>query len=107
MGGSSSRQHDQDSSAGFYCSSCCCFVWHCWASSWLWCRTCWLCCPSCCPCPPCCPCCPCPPWIWYFQCCQHLGIHGAAPAAIPAVHGAYAGAGRYVANSAGVVHVAK
>merc|ERR1711942_293131 len=35
------------------------------------------------------------------------GIHGAAPAAIPAVHGAYAGAGRYVANSAGVVHVAK
>merc|ERR1712013_73663 len=36
-----------------------------------------------------------------------VGIHGAAPAAIPAVHGAYAGAGRYVANSAGVVHVAK
>merc|ERR1711892_1480624 len=33
-----------------------------------------------------------------------VGIHGAAPAA---VHGAYAGAGRYVANSAGVVHVAK
>merc|ERR1712112_310233 len=33
-----------------------------------------------------------------------VGIHGAAPAAIPAVHGAYAGAGRYVANSAGVVH---
>merc|ERR1712001_255524 len=32
---------------------------------------------------------------------------GAAPAAIPAVGGAYAGAGRYVANSAGVVHVAK
>merc|ERR1711971_77991 len=28
---------------------------------------------------------------------------GAAPAAIPAVGGAYAGAGRYVANSAGVV----
>merc|ERR1712098_253100 len=28
-----------------------------------------------------------------------VGIHG--------VHGAYAGAGRYVANSAGVVHVAK
>jgi len=36
-----------------------------------------------------------------------VGIHGVAPAAIPAVHGAYAGAGRYVANSAGVVHVAK
>merc|ERR1712000_752288 len=36
-----------------------------------------------------------------------VGIHGAAPAAIPAVHGAYAGAGRYVANSAGTVHVAK
>merc|ERR1711892_1509995 len=35
-----------------------------------------------------------------------VGIHGAAPAAIPAVHGGYAGAGRYVANSAGVVHVA-
>merc|ERR1711931_61693 len=32
---------------------------------------------------------------------------GAAPAAVPAVGGAYAGAGRYVANSAGVVHVAK
>merc|ERR1712168_577698 len=32
---------------------------------------------------------------------------GAAPAAIPAVGGAYAGAGHYVANSAGVVHVAK
>merc|ERR1711929_20252 len=30
-----------------------------------------------------------------------------APAAVPAVGGAYAGAGRYVANSAGVVHVAK
>merc|ERR1712060_374348 len=26
-----------------------------------------------------------------------VGIHGVAPAAIPAVHGAYAGAGRYVA----------
>merc|ERR1712168_1601378 len=36
-----------------------------------------------------------------------VGIHGVAPAAIPAVHGAYAGAGRYVANSGGVVHVAK
>jgi len=36
-----------------------------------------------------------------------VGIHGAAPAAVPAVHGAYAGAGRYVANSAGTVHVAK
>merc|ERR1711942_411531 len=33
-----------------------------------------------------------------------VGIHGAAPAAVPA---AYAGAGRYVSNSAGVVHVAK
>merc|ERR1719219_2468080 len=36
-----------------------------------------------------------------------VGIHGAAPAAIPAAPGLYAGAGRYVANSAGVVHVAK
>merc|ERR1719268_489183 len=36
-----------------------------------------------------------------------VGIHGVVPAAIPAVHGAYAGAGRYVANSAGTVHVAK
>ena len=34
-------------------------------------------------------------------------IAGVAPAAIPAVAGGYAGAGRYVANSAGVVHVAK
>merc|ERR1719384_1186419 len=36
-----------------------------------------------------------------------VGIAGSAPAAIPAVAGLYAGAGRYVANSAGVVHVAK
>merc|ERR1712002_679328 len=36
-----------------------------------------------------------------------VGIHGVAPAAIPAVPGAHGGAGRYVANSAGVVHVAK
>merc|ERR1740137_376135 len=36
-----------------------------------------------------------------------VGIAGLAPAAIPAVAGGYAGAGRYVANSAGVVHVAK
>merc|ERR1739838_1216207 len=36
-----------------------------------------------------------------------VSIHGAAPAAIPAVHGGYAGAGRYVANSVGAVHVAK
>merc|ERR1719153_1809288 len=36
-----------------------------------------------------------------------VGIHGVAPAAVPAVYGAYAGAGRYVANSAGTVHVAK
>merc|ERR1711915_796070 len=36
-----------------------------------------------------------------------VGIHGAAPAAVSAVHGAYAGAGRYVVNSAGTVHVAK
>merc|ERR1712061_474562 len=36
-----------------------------------------------------------------------VGIAGAAPAAIPAAPGLYAGAGRYVANSAGVVHVAK
>merc|ERR1712083_1261256 len=34
-------------------------------------------------------------------------IAGLAPAALPAVDGGYAGAGRYVANSAGVVHVAK
>ena len=33
-------------------------------------------------------------------------IAGLAPAAIPAVAGGYAGAGRYIANSAGVVHVA-
>merc|ERR1711964_626270 len=32
-------------------------------------------------------------------------IAGLAPAAVPAVAGGYAGAGRYVANSAGVVHV--
>merc|ERR1712123_108912 len=36
-----------------------------------------------------------------------VGIAGLAPAALPAVAGGYAGAGRYVANSAGVVHVAK
>merc|ERR1712198_536374 len=36
-----------------------------------------------------------------------LSTVGVAPAAIPAVGGAYAGAGRYVANSAGTVHVAK
>merc|ERR1712115_11301 len=36
-----------------------------------------------------------------------LSTVGIAPAAIPAVGGAYAGAGRYVANSAGTVHVAK
>merc|ERR1719348_2778479 len=36
-----------------------------------------------------------------------MDTYGVAPAAIPAVHGAYAGAGRYVANSGGVVHVAK
>merc|ERR1712080_545321 len=37
-----------------------------------------------------------------------LPIAGAAPAAVPAVGGRnYAGAGRYVANSAGTVHVAK
>merc|ERR1712210_213967 len=35
-----------------------------------------------------------------------LSTVGYAPAAIPAVGGAYAGAGRYVANSAGTVHVA-
>merc|ERR1719157_320591 len=34
-------------------------------------------------------------------------IAGLAPAAIPAIAGGYAGAGRYIANSAGVVHVAK
>merc|ERR1712024_362540 len=36
-----------------------------------------------------------------------LTTAGLANAAIPAVAGGYAGAGRYVANSAGVVHVAK
>merc|ERR1719219_285211 len=36
-----------------------------------------------------------------------LTTTGTAPAAVPAVGGMYAGAGRYVANSAGVVHVAK
>merc|ERR1712106_1099230 len=36
-----------------------------------------------------------------------LHIGGLAHPALPAVSGGYAGAGRYVANSAGVVHVAK
>merc|ERR1712121_228078 len=36
-----------------------------------------------------------------------VGIAGYAPAAVPGVYGGYAGAGRYVATSAGVVHVAK
>merc|ERR1712115_307143 len=36
-----------------------------------------------------------------------VSINGLAPAALPALAGGYAGAGRYVANSAGVVHVAK
>merc|ERR1712212_542004 len=36
-----------------------------------------------------------------------VGIAGYAPAAVPGVYGGYAGAGRYLANSAGVVHVAK
>ena len=36
-----------------------------------------------------------------------VNITGHAPAAIPAIAGLYAGAGRYVANSAGTVHVAK
>merc|ERR1712128_209040 len=36
-----------------------------------------------------------------------VSINGLAPAAVPAIAGAYAGAGRYVANSAGIVHVAK
>merc|ERR1711964_943023 len=36
-----------------------------------------------------------------------VGIAGVAPATLPALAGGYAGAGRYVANSAGVVHVAK
>merc|ERR1711962_1658784 len=36
-----------------------------------------------------------------------VNIADLAPAAVPAVGGLYAGAGRYVANSAGVVHVAK
>ena len=36
-----------------------------------------------------------------------VSIAGLAGAAVPAVAGGYAAAGRYVANSAGVVHVAK
>ena len=36
-----------------------------------------------------------------------MNIAGLAPAAIPALGGLYAGAGRYVANSAGTVHLAK
>ena len=36
-----------------------------------------------------------------------LSIGGLAHPALPAVVGGYAGAGRYVANSAGVIHVAK
>merc|ERR1711892_1244648 len=36
-----------------------------------------------------------------------VSINGLAPAAVPAIAGGNAGAGRYVANSAGVVHVAK
>merc|ERR1712193_397821 len=36
-----------------------------------------------------------------------VSINGLAPAAVPAVAGGYAGAGRYVANSGGIVHVAK
>merc|ERR1712227_1171149 len=36
-----------------------------------------------------------------------VSIAGLAGAAVPAVAGGYASAGRYVANSAGVVHVAK
>jgi len=36
-----------------------------------------------------------------------VNIAGLAPAALPAIGGLYAGAGRYVANSAGTVHVAK
>merc|ERR1712050_737089 len=36
-----------------------------------------------------------------------VNIAGLAPAAVPAVGGLYAGAGRYVANSAGTVHGAK
>merc|ERR1712098_875917 len=35
-----------------------------------------------------------------------VNIAGLAPAAVPAVGGLYAGAGRYCANSAGVVHCA-
>merc|ERR1712098_786022 len=36
-----------------------------------------------------------------------VGIAGYAPAAVPGLYGGYAGAGRYIANSAGVVHIAK
>ena len=36
-----------------------------------------------------------------------LGLIGYAPAAAPGLIGGYASSGRYVANSGGVVHVAK
>merc|ERR1719187_488314 len=36
-----------------------------------------------------------------------VGIAGYAPAAVPGAYGGYAGAGRYLANSGGVVHLAK
>merc|ERR1712201_49110 len=36
-----------------------------------------------------------------------VNINGLAPAAVPALAGGYAGAGRYTANSGGIVHVAK
>merc|ERR1712236_170755 len=36
-----------------------------------------------------------------------VGIAGYAPAAVPGAYGGYAGAGRYLANSGGVVHIAK
>merc|ERR1711942_629978 len=36
-----------------------------------------------------------------------VGIAGYAPAAVPGLLGGYAGSGRYVANSGGVVHIAK
>ena len=40
---------------------------------------------------------------------QHLsvGIAGLAPAAVPALAGGCAGTGKYITNSAGVVHAAK
>merc|ERR1712098_399042 len=99
----SSLQHVQSC----YCGLSCCLCQG-RSSSSLWSlRLCWLCCPIhlrlC--------------WISICLLClagygttngaNTVGINGLAAAAVPAVAGGYAAAGRYVANSAGVVHVAK